>query len=339
MSEPVIEMDLFMQSDAKKLKPCEPDQEKIILLQVKMDKVAKEILDFPISMKTLENDVNNFKTKIMENREKDSKYFDTELTKLKELINGLAEDDDIKYASDFRKKARDIIAQELKNTIQKSRNPFLIDLFESKIKTVENLFDNDNFVKKIEDKIESSLSSEIKEESGLKRNENLIQFIKNQVSNPSSLFQNKNFITQLENEITPIISKVVKEENFQGNKHLVPLIKKQIPLPKNIFQDVGFNNKLIEKIETMIYNEVNDINKLKKNNNLIHIIKEYTQAEKLIENKDFKTLLEKKISESANLKKIENDVKLLDDYTKEKVKNFNIEIALLKPSNKRLNKN
>ena len=56
-------MDLFMQSDTKRYKLTEEDEDKIFLLQVKIDKVDKQILDFPQiqqSIAVLRNTIEEF---------------------------------------------------------------------------------------------------------------------------------------------------------------------------------------------------------------------------------------------------------------------------------------
>lgn len=53
MCETRIEMDVFMQSDSNRCKLDEENEGKLYLLQVKVDKVNKEILDFPILRQTI----------------------------------------------------------------------------------------------------------------------------------------------------------------------------------------------------------------------------------------------------------------------------------------------
>lgn len=264
-------MDLFMQSDVKKSKNCEGDGEKILLLQVKMDKVSKEILDFPNSMKT----------EIEKNKKESSDYFNREFKNLKDWINRIINKEDMEFVSEFRKKSKEIIMKEMDKIIKESKNPLLIDLFESKIKTLENLYDADPFNKKVEDKINSTINSEIKQEKGLKRNKNLTNFIKGQFPDPSTSFENEKFIEKLEDKINSLISDKLKPgHHFKENKNLVEFIKQQIPLPENFFEDLHFNEKLINKIETLISKEVKDSVNLKKIQILLILLKNIPQHQK-----------------------------------------------------------
>ena len=62
-------MDLFMQSDSKRHKVSEEDEDQIFLLQVKIDKVNKQILDFPKiqqSIDTLSADFYQYRQHLIE---------------------------------------------------------------------------------------------------------------------------------------------------------------------------------------------------------------------------------------------------------------------------------
>lgn len=214
-------MDLFMRSDGKRGKfSHDIDEDKILLLQLKIDKVDKKILEYPKlsdSVTTLantwthhQNDINTQITSlkgITTNLSSKLNNFSAEISNLRtkneknaEKIQGLMK---LKENND---KISETIVGEVKKFVNSTKNQLLIDLFNSKISSGDNLFSDPKFIEVLKSQVNPLIIREISEGSNLKKNKHLLQLLKDQLPSADTLLKNADFVKSNGEKIASIIS-------------------------------------------------------------------------------------------------------------------------------------
>lgn len=222
-----------MQSD-KRIRLNKDEEDKILLLQYKIDKFDKSILCFP----DLEKNVKNLGAEFDKIKNQSENYstkinkIETEVANLLTILNGI--NTHIITINNFQSTINTTIANELKNIIASKKNQFLTDLHTSKITSVNDLLKNYDFSKHFD--ISAAVLKETKEIEN-----NLIKgLVKN--SDFTKIVEDKSK-TYLKNEIV---------ENLVKNPKLISLIDSKTPNITKIVEDKNFKKKYEDKIKSVI---------------------------------------------------------------------------------------
>lgn len=201
-------MDVFMQSDTKRLKLSEEDENKILLLQVKVNEVDKQILDFPKihqSFTSLSNDFSRLKAESTSINQKLTTV-NTGIQELKKIIEEFKKNisSNLFANKDFIKQMdAKYSTTDLKKNLTSSQTS-ITDLKKVVTNLPTQIFNDKNFKTKFEEKYKSLSASNNKTLTDFKTNtDKEFVAIKNSIE---KTFGNKDFEKKLDDKITASIA-------------------------------------------------------------------------------------------------------------------------------------